>query len=489
MTNVKIITLHPYHICIHNKQRIMKRFSQLLFLLSFIVQTGYAQTAPDLKELVESAMAQDFGMIQQKMEQQLTKLDDEKLKNVFLPRMELTGKGGYMYSSAKISSPQIAIPPIPNVFPGAIIPEAKFNDRLNISGITGLVDAKATMLIYSGGKVKYLKEANKQKAKAESKMISKNKDEILSAISKIYDQFALLDESAKVLKQGQKRYELMKTTADKALSYGLITPYDHKKIELAQAVLESKMVELEGKRDLLETQLSLVTGIEMERIKLIHPELNPIGISTPTNTIHNRAEIQALEHGINSMSFKIKAQEKWWIPTVMAQTSLSTIDLYSGHITSAHEVKPGTGKKLDWHPNNLNLLPVVQVGIGFKWNLFDGREGKHEVAKTKIEKQIMEAQLKDAKDKLQLNLANSQTNYKIAESQIALKQKAKEISSSALASIEKEFRYGTKKSSDFIEAETDYQNAALEYKTAIFNQRRAAIELMQATNELSINKL
>jgi len=67
--------------------------------------------------------------------------------------------------------------------------------------------------------------------------------------------------------------------------------------------------------------------------------------------------------------------------------------------------------------------------------------------------------------------------------------KAKEIAASALVSIEKEFRYGTKKSTDFIDAETDLQNAELEYSTAIFNQRRAAIDLMNATNELTINKL
>ncbi|HOZ84390.1 MAG TPA: TolC family protein [Niabella sp.] len=467
----------------------MKRFSQLLFLLSFIAQTGYAQTAPDLKELVDSAMAQDFGLLQRKMELKLTSLDDEKLKDVFLPKVEFTRKAGYLYTSTKFTSPEIAVPPIPKVFPGAIIPEGSFNDRLNISGVTALLDAKASMLLYSGGKVKYLKEANKEKAIAENKLLLKNEDEIIAIISKMYDQFALLDESTKVLKQGQKRYEIMKTTADKALSYGLITPYDHKKIELAQAVLESKMVELDGKRTLLQTQLSLLTGIELDRIQMIHPAIKPIEITAPSKTINDRVDVQAIEHSIKGIDYKIKADQRWWVPKVMAQTSLSTVGLYSGHITSAHELKAGSGKNLDWHPNNMNLLPVFQVGVGFKWNLFDGKEGKHEVAKSKIEKQLMEGKLNDVKDKLQLNLANSQINYNVAASQINLKLKAKEIAASALVSIEKEFRYGTKKSTDFIDAETDLQNAELEYSTAIFNQRRAAIDLMNATNELTINKL
>ncbi|ULT43633.1 TolC family protein [Niabella defluvii] len=68
---------------------------------------------------------------------------------------------------------------------------------------------------------------------------------------------------------------------------------------------------------------------------------------------------------------------------------------------------------------------------------------------------MLESKVKDAKDKLQLNQANSQSNYKVANAQIALKEKAREIAATALSNIEKEFRYGTKKSADYIEAEND----------------------------------
>ncbi len=40
----------------------------------------------------------------------------------------------------------------------------------------------------------------------------------------------------------------IKKQLKKLLGYGLITPYDYKKIELAQATLDSKMVEYEGKK-------------------------------------------------------------------------------------------------------------------------------------------------------------------------------------------------------------------------------------------------
>jgi outer membrane protein TolC len=448
-----------------------------------------AQTMPSLKDLINSALQQDATLKQQTLENQLTRLDDEKLKDVFLPKVELSGKSGYLYSAATLRSPEITIPPVANVFPGMVIPEGQLDNNLHISGISALADAKASVLLYSGGKVKYLKEANKEKSLAENMLMEKSRDEVVTAISKIYDQFALLNESANVLEKGKERLEIMKKTADKALGYGLITPYDSKKIELAQATLDSKIIEYEGKKELLITQLSLLTGIEKERLADIQPQLKPMYSTASGNTIRERAEIKALTHGINAAGYKIKAEQRWWAPKVMAQTSASYFGLYNNRISTSDPLLPGTGKKLDWHPANIHVRPIVQVGVGFKWDIFDGKEGKNATTRARVEKQILESKMKDVQDKLQLNLANNQTNYRIANAQIALKEKSREIAATALTNIEKEFRYGTKKSSDYIDAENDLENAELEYQTAIFNQRRAAIELMKATQSLDIDKL
>jgi outer membrane protein TolC len=95
-----------------------------------------------------------------------------------------------------------------------------------------------------------------------------------------------------VLDESKKRLDANKKTAEKALGYGLITPYDYKKIELAQATLDSKMVEYEGKKELLITQLNVLTGIDRERIALINPNLEKIEYLVTDKTIENRAEIK-----------------------------------------------------------------------------------------------------------------------------------------------------------------------------------------------------
>lgn len=468
----------------------MKSFyPKLIGILLLVPLNVFAQNTPTLQELIDSALVNDEVLQQQGLENKLTGLDDEKLKNAFLPRLDVSGKGGYLYASTHLVSPEITIPAIPNVYPGAVIPEGTYSNNLNISGLSATAKAEASMLIYSGGKVKNLREANREKGQSEKVLMEKSRDEIITAVSKAYDQFALVNESKRVLDEAQKRLDINQKTADKALGYGLITPYDHKKIELAQATLASKIVEYEGKRSLLITQLYLLTGIEKERISLIAPSLMPIQYKAVEENISDRAEIKALEHGIKATDYKIKAEKSWWIPKVQAQTSLTYFGLYNNHIATSKDIIPNSGKKLDWSPENINVFPLVQAGVGFKWDIFDGKEGKHAIAKARIDKQILESKKSDAEKKLKLNLANNQTNYDISLAQIALKQKAREIARNALEKVEKEFRYGTKKSADLIDAENDLETAELEYQNAIFLQRRSAIELMQSTQDLQIEKL
>ena len=448
-----------------------------------------AQSAPTVKELIDAAMTKDAAIEQQNLESKSNLLDQQKLKDIFLPTVEISGKGGYLNATARFISPEIAIPAIKPIFPGAVFPEGTFNNNFTLSSFEAAGKAEAKVLIFSGGKVKYLKQALTEKNNANQALQAKNQDEVITQISKAYDQFALVIESKKVLDESKKRLDANKKTAEKALGYGLITPYDYKKIELAQATLDSKMVEYEGKKELLITQLNILTGIDKERIALINPNLEKIEYLVTDKTIENRAEIQALDYGLKAIDAKIKAEKTWWIPKVQASTSLSYMGFYNTNLSSSKELMPGTGAKLDYDLTNLNLLPIFQAGIGFKWDVFDGNEGKHEVEKAKIEREILESKKSDTERKLQLNLANNQTNYNIANAQVDLKATAKQIAKNALTQAEKEFRYGLIKATQLIEAENDLEVAELDYQTAIFNQRRAAIELMKSTQNLNLEKL
>lgn len=462
---------------------INRRKTSLFFILLYSSWV-WGQTAPNLQELIEGAMQRDVAYQQQNIEIKYTDLDNKKLKDVFLPKVELSGKFGYSYNAMNFTFPELGIPPIPKVFPGLKIPER--DNTVNLSGFTGAGKLQASVVLYSGGKVGYLKKALEEKKISQEELLEGNKNEVISTITKVYDQFALIHQSKKVLDESKKRLDINQKTAEKALGYGLITLYDYKKIELAQITLDAKIVEYEGKRDLLVTQLHLLTGVDKERIAQIDPTLVPIEYIVENKSIENRPEIKALNHGIKAIEYNVKAEKTWWIPKVQLATSLSYFELYGDHITTS---KPLLFRKVDRYSKPLSLFPMFSAGVGFKWNLFDGNQGKREIEKNKIDKQILENKKADALRKLELNLANNQTNYNIALAQIELKDKARKLAQTALKQVEKEFRYGVKKSMDLINAENDLETAELEYKSAIFNQRRAAIDLMRSTQNLEIEKL
>lgn len=465
----------------------MKVFKNITCLFLVFPVFLKAQIAPTLQELIDAALKQDATIEQQKLSIEEIELEQEKLKDLFLPKIELSGKYGYTYNSAHITVPGFNVPAIPPVFPGAKISEK--NNAIHISGFLLNTKAEASVLIYSGGKVKFLAQALGEKELSHQALLNKSEDEVVTKITEVYDLFALLQANKKVLDESKKRLEENKKTADKALSYGLITAYDHKKIELAQATLDSKMVEYEGKKELVISQMQILTGIERERITSIQPDLQPIDYQTWSNSIENRAEIQALQHGIKAAEYKIKAEKQWWQPKVQAVASLAHWGLYGNRISSSENIATLIPKKLDLQPENINLFPAFQIGVGFKWDIFDGKEGKTATKKAEIDKAILESKKADAMKKLNLNLQNNQTNYNIAKAQIQLKAKAKEIAENALKQVEKEFRYGLKKSVDLVEAEDDLEKAELEYQTAIFNQRRAAIELMKSVQDLNVKNL
>lgn len=460
-----------------------------LFLVAGFYGVFNAQTAPTLQELIQAALSKDEAIMQQNLELKSNLLDQKKLKDLFLPKVEISGKGGYFNATTQFASPEISLPPIKPIFPGALFPAGALDNQFGLSGFSTAANVEAKVLLYSGGKVKYLQQALVEKNKANEALQAKNRDEVISQISAAYDQFALLMESKKVLDESKKRLEANHKTAEKALGYGLITPYDYKKIELAEVTLHSKIVEYEGKKELLITQLRILTGIEQERIAIIHPYLARIDDVMNDQSVENRAELKALDFGLKAIDAKIKAEKTWWIPKVQAMTSVSYMGFYNTDLSSSKALIPGMVGRVDEQITQLNIWPFLQAGIGFKWNVFDGNEGKHEIEKAKIEKEYLLSKKADAEKKLQLNLAQNQTYYNIANTQVDLKAKAKQIAYNAWLQAEKEFRYGLIKSTQLIDAENDLENAELEYKIAIFNQRRAAIELMKSTQNLDPKKL
>lgn len=117
--------------------------------------------------------------------------------------------------------------------------------------------------------------------------------------------------------------------------------------------------------------------------------------------------------------------------------------------------------------------------------MFDGNKGKREVQQSRIELQKVRLEKEEVVEKLELNLIRQKTELAQAIAEMTAREKQKQVAFDALTQASKEFKTGLIKTSDLVGAETDYQNAALDYLQAVFNQRRAGIELLKATGSLT----
>jgi outer membrane protein TolC len=448
-----------------------------LGLATFFSPTLQAQQAPNLEELVSAALQKDHGIAIKQLDIDLTSVDQQKLREVYLPHLDLSGKYAFLASGINAKAPANSVPELGIALPAL---DDAFTNRANlISG--GL---KADVVLYTGGKVPALKKALQEKKKGQTAMLEKDRQQIISDVSTAYDQLALLKQVKVVLDESKTRLRLNAETAEKAFGYGLITKFEFQKIEVAQAQLDTKVQQYEGKRRLLIHVLHTYTGIETDRIALIDNNLAPLNQSVEGQSILGRPEISALNASISAHKYQIDAAKSWWKPKVQASTSLGYMNLY-GIQLKAKEPFP-TGNTLTLKTNKLELLPNFNIGVGFKWDFFDGNKGKREVQQSKIELRKAEHEREEAVEKLELNLMKQQTELASAKAEIFMKEKQRQTSLNALTQASKEFKTGLIKATDLVGAETDYQNAALEYLQAVFNQRRVAVELLKATGSLNI---
>ena len=454
----------------------------IAFCFLFWTPTLKAQPgAPSLQDLIERALEKDFALANKRLEIQSTNIDQQKLKEAYLPRIDFSAKDAFMLSSFAVRTHEMQIPQL-----DIDIAEGKNRFTATSQLLTAGVETK--VLIYSGGKIPYLKKALAEKVNAQTALLEKDKQQIIHEVMMAYDQLALLKQVRIVLNESEKRLQENKKTADKAFGYGLITKYEHQKIEVAQAQLASKITAYNGKRELVLRQLHLLTDIEPVQLSVLDPSLIAFKNVTSDNSFDSRAELIALDAIMEANRFQIQADKTWFVPKIQAASSLGYLGLLDGHIKSSRPLM-AEGEKLSANMPNLNVLPMFNIGIGLKWDLFDGREGRREIQKSGIELQKTQNEKKEVLEKLELNLFKNRNDLNVANAEILLREKQKQIADNALTQATREYRTGLIKSLQLIDAEDDYQSAALQYIQAIYDQRRAVIGLLQAKGELTIESI
>lgn len=450
------------------------------FFLLVAPLVSYGQ-APSLSYLAEKALEKNYDLANKKLSISSERETQKSINEAYLPRLEAGGKYSYVTGDLTVDLPSTSLPLL-NI---PLFEESKsFNSSTNLWA----ADLTASMLLFSGTKVPKLNKAIEQKIKGQTLLLEIDRQEVIDQVSQAYDQLALLRQVDIVLSESEKRLEAEKKTAHKAFEYGLITSFEKNKIEVAQAALDAKKQEFSGKKRLLLSQLNQLTGIPTNELERINENLNPYALINTNDNIDKRPEIAALDAAIKANRFKIEAEKTYWIPKVQAVASAKYLGLTNSKLKTPYN-NPINNTPIEFRANKIEAFPTYFVGVGFKWDLFDGFKGKREVNKAKIELQQAENNQKKASELLNLNLEKARIDYEVANKQMASGVKRKEMAEKALHIASKEYNVGLIKPSDRIVAENDFQQAALDYLQTVFNQRRAAFNYLKATGTLTIDKL
>ena len=299
---------------------------------------------------------------------------------------------------------------------------------------------------------------------------------------------ALLKQVRTVLDESEKRLAENMKVANKSFSYGLITKYERQKIEVAQAQVASKIQDYEGKRSVVQERLYWLTNIPVERIVLIENDLQRMENVYHDNNISKRPEIKALDAFILAHNYRIKAEKTWFVPKIKTAASVKYMGIVFSHLQSGNAL--ANGNKLSSSMPGIHISPMASIGIGFSWDLFDGKEGRTQVEKATLELRKTVNDKKDITEKLELNLTKTKSDYAVSLTQVNVMERQHQTASNALDQATKEYRTGLIRTSQLIDAEEDFENASLGLIQSLYNQRRAAIELLKATGSLDhLNQL
>lgn len=435
--------------------------------------TGFSQNLdPYLQELIQKGLKKNQSIKINEINAEQAEIDQKLAKSTFIPKVTLNGSytrlndditfdqetQDLLMATQKLLIKEAAgIPfntPLP---PGAELREPANLQNKNILKSSVDVD----WILFSGFEVTNAVKASKHKASSLNYLGMAEKDKLAIQIITAYDQLALVYASEKVLETSAEYLKEQSLFVKKAIENGLATPIERKKIELAQQKLVGKEIDFQNKKTLLIEQLVQLTGEEKNQLEMMVPKLDFNRLSN-TDDQEKRNEIKALEEAELAVQYKAKMEKSHFIPKIAA----------TGHY--------------EFLEKDLSLLdPKWYVGVGIKWNVFDGFQSHLKSKKTQLEGLKYRTQIEEAEEMIALSIVNEKLNYKSKVQTVKTVEKEVELAQETYKLINQQHKNSLASINDVLDALTELEKAKFKYEEAIYNQRKAVTALLHAKGTLN----
>lgn len=448
----------------------------IVFLFTISISWGQIKTSTTLDEAIHKALEKSLSQKNKELEIEKLNLQEKGIWNKYIPTVEASALYSYFDNKLTVDLPTTQIPIINYpLFDG----KTPFDNYGNI--FNGSIMAKT--VLFSGMQIPNSAKAIKEKTKGTQYLKDSEKDQIIKEVINTFDQLSLLKAIDTLIKDSNNRLQNEAKRVQKAIEQGLAVPYDRDKIKLAALELQSKKVELDGKRELIYKKITYLTGYDASQINLVTYNLEPYLILNHQLNTENKQEIKALESFKTAYEFLLKKEKGTYLPTVGAFGGVTYSSLFDARATTP--VITGVNQALYLGLNELTISNNWMVGAAVKWEIFTGFERQHKIHEAKININQLQNQIDDTKEKLALLLENNWVNYTVLNKKLEIAYQQEKISKNNLNLASKQYTQGLISVSERLEAENDCFKSAVNKINTLIDQRLAAIETIIATGDLT----
>lgn len=432
----------------------------------------YAQVkiSPDVQNALLASEERSYSLKEKQYAVSKTELEAKKIKHKRIPTLTATGGIAHFKNDAVLDLAPVALPILPiQLFEGSQGLSAKGNI------VGGGLMAKS--VLFSGLQIPKATKALKTKAEAESLLLEAESETVSRQVLIALDNLEVLKQVDILLAESKKRLESEKLRVDRAIEAGLAIPFDRDKIVLASLELDAKSKEAEGTRNVLIEQLSYLTGFTSEKIKNIEHHFEVIPMLNPNALqVENKKELEALNLFIEAQNLNVERERNSILPQVAAFGGLQYARLFDSEATL--NSVPISESDLNGNLNKLEIWPNWVIGVGVKWEIFEGMQRKHRIDKAKLDMALLEDKRKDSEEKLNLLLSKQKSDWETQHDMLGIARQRLHIATQNLERAEKQYEQGLLSINDRLSSENDYFGAALSLSQEIAKQRELSIDLL-----------
>ncbi|WP_310994295.1 TolC family protein [Aequorivita marina] len=452
-----------------------KLFWMGIMLLSIQISAfGQSFVEEVLKAPIQKAISESSEIHLKQLKGDGTQMEMEAVKAKKFPHISFMGGYGYSYFHLSQKFPVQYLPITGTaIFENAIVSD--FQTQFLAGGIS------VRQVIFAGLQISEGVKALEQKAKAERFLAEANKEEVAKEVILTFDQLMLLNEVDKLLKDSEKRLAKEHQKVLKALENGLAIPYDRDKIKLAILELEEKQIEADGNKAVLYAKLQYLTDMEKGELESIGYLLQPFLINKEGLSTDNRVELKALESGKKANEHVYKKEKGGRFPTVFAFGNVSYFNAFNSSLTFRDAPVAGDVKL---ESDRFGLEPMAAVGVGLKWDLFQGGAHNKKLKQAEIDLEISEIKLEKTRKELELLFHKNKADLETSEKKVGVAKQKLKMAKNNLNLATKQYDAGLIDLTERLASENQLYKVNLNYFRQILNQRSAAVELLLGTGEL-----